>query len=138
MKRSHHLPKLLLLVLALLSGCAGQTTRDVALVPQPNKCQITEVRVTVLSTITVGVCWDERGNLIGMTSVQGEPGVNVPLALLNAGATVSGAYVLGSQIVKAAGRIPDRIRGDIAVDGYVEVEATGLDGVVDAIEGLGE
>ncbi len=66
--------------------------------PEANACQITEVRPTSFSTLTLGICWDEAGQPIGMVGAGGLPSASVPLSILGAGAMVGGAYVLGNQV----------------------------------------
>ena len=86
----------LLICSFLLSAC-GQTTTRVALSPGPNECQITESR-TALSTITVSVCWDAKTQALGMAGGSGMPATAVPLSILQSGATVTGAGLMGEAI----------------------------------------
>ena len=87
----------LLIVSALLLTACGQTTTRVALSPGPNECQITESR-TALSTITVSVCWDAKTQALGMAGGSGMPATAVPLSILQSGATVTGAGIMGGAI----------------------------------------
>lgn len=133
-------------LLLVLSGCAGQTTREIALSPQPNHCQVTEVRPTLFSTLTIGVCWDESGKAMGLAGVDGAAAVSVPLAILGAGASLGSAYLLGSQLVKAAQNMPRHITGEVTVDPIqVNGEVTLTDStetllgdLIDAIEESGD
>lgn len=86
----------LISILLLLTAC-GQTTARVSLAPAPNECQITESR-TALSTTTVSVCWDGKTQALGMAGGSGMAPAAVPLSILQSGATVSGAALLGGAI----------------------------------------
>ncbi len=89
------------LVLALsffAAACTGTTTKHIAVQPTANTCQVTEVRPTSLSTLTLGICWDQAGRPIGMAGAGGTAVVSIPLVVLGAGAMVGSAYVFGSQV----------------------------------------
>lgn len=80
---------------ALLAGCAGQETVHVPLESRSNTIQVTEVRVSMLSTLTVGVVYDEHGKIAGVTGAGGAPGIQIPLVLIEAAGTVAGGYLIG-------------------------------------------
>ena len=129
-----------LVLLLLLSGCAGQTTEQVVLNPAPNTCQATEVRASAFSTAVMGACWNERGEMVNAQWIEGQAVVSVPLAIMGAGATLGSAAILGSKIVKAAKSIPtqfgvdQRISG--TVDGNIDVSgAITVDGMIDIGDG---
>ncbi len=89
---------LILAVSFLVAACTGTTTKYITVAPEANTCQISEVRPTTLSTLTLGICWDEAGEPLGLTGAGGLPVASVPLSILGAGAMVGSAYVLGSQV----------------------------------------
>ncbi len=95
---SKNLMRFLIVPVVFLAGCTGTTTERIVVQPEANACQITEVRPTSLSTLTLGVCWDEAGEPIGMVGAGGLPSASVPLSILGAGAMMGSAYVLGSQV----------------------------------------
>lgn len=90
--------RVIVLLAFLAAACTGTTTERIAIQPEANVCQITEVRPTSLSTLTLGICWDEAGQPIGMVGAGGMPSASVPLSILGAGAMVGSAYVLGNQV----------------------------------------
>ena len=88
------------LILLVVAGC-GTTTARVDLTPAPNSCQVSEVRPTWLSTQSVAVCWDDQGHALGMAGAPGMPAMNVPLSLIQSGATVAGPAA-GALIIRRA------------------------------------
>lgn len=131
-----------LLILLLLSGCASQHTQQVVLNPAPNTCQTTEVRPTIFSTAVMGACWNAKGEMVSAEWVSGQPVVNVPIAILGAGASLGSAFILGSKIVKAAKSIPtdfnvnETVSGEVDMSGAVDVSgAITVDGDIDIGDG---
>lgn len=90
-----------LLVLSV-SGCASTKTVHIPLESKPNYMQVTEVRTSWFSTHTVAVVYDENGNLAGVTGSGGRAIIDLPLSVLGAGATVTGAVILGRGLKGAA------------------------------------
>ena len=86
------------LILFVVGACTGTTTKHIAVQPAANTCQVTEVRPTSLSTLTLGICWDQAGAPIGMAGSGGTAVVAIPLAILGAGSVVSGAAILGRSV----------------------------------------
>ena len=86
------------ILLIFLAGCTGTTTKYVVVKPEANSCQITEVRPTSLSTLVLGVCWDQETNPIGMAGAGGMPSGSVPLAVLGAGAKIGSSYIIGNSL----------------------------------------
>ena len=96
------------LLLVLMGGCTGTTIERVAVAPEANTCQVSEVRPTSLSTIVIGICWDAGGQPIGMAATGGLPSAAPYLAVIGAGALVGSAYILGSQVDGLTLKVPDR------------------------------
>lgn len=95
--------KISIAVLCLaLAGCTGVETIYVPLEPIPNYIQVTEVRPSWFSTHTVGVVYDEDGKIVGVTGSGGRAVIDIPLSVLGASATVTGAVILGRGIEGAA------------------------------------
>lgn len=90
------------LVSILLSACASTTDMRFALNPEPNACQVTEARPTMLSTLAVAVCWDKEGRALGMAGGAGKSAASIPLDVVGIAATlvapVLGAVVLGAAV----------------------------------------
>ena len=93
-----------IVALLILTGCATVHTQTVPLIQTLNTCQVSEVRPSWLSTLTIGVCWGHDGQVIGMTGTGGKPVIAIPLETMQALATLVGpgiaAYILGSALVK--------------------------------------
>jgi len=83
---------------ALFSGgCASVHSQQVAFNKEPGSCQITEVRPTVLSTLSYVVCWDDKGEEIGMTG-----GTGTSIAEVTATAAIAAAVGAGSGAIAAS------------------------------------
>ena len=110
------------LVVLVLAGCTGIHTATYPLTPEANLCQVTEVRVTSLSTLVSGVCWDAEKRPIGMAGGSGKPTISVPLEILSSAAAVAGpvggAYILGRYLLQSS--------KEITVGGQVNVRAPQL------------
>ena len=131
-----------ILILLLLSGCASQHTEHIVLTPAPNTCQATEVRPTMFSTAVMGACWDMDGRIVNAEWIGGQAIVSVPIAILGAGASLGSAYIMGSNMVKAAKSIPTEfdvnqiMSGEVAVNGAVDVSgAVTVGGMIDIGDG---
>ena len=100
-------PRALLALFALvpLTACASVKHVHYELAPHANRCQVTEARVSGLSTLVSGVCWDAEGKVIGMAGAGGKPALSVPLDVLQSAAYILGPYLLGQALIKAAGNI---------------------------------
>ena len=109
-------------LLILLPACTGIHTTTYALTPEANLCQVTEVRVTSLSTLVSGVCWDAEKRPIGMAGGSGKPTISVPLEILSSAAAIAGpvggAYILGRYLLQSS--------KEITVGGQVDVRAPQL------------
>lgn len=90
---------LALVVVLGLSGCAT-TTQYVPLKVTENSCQVTEVKPSGFSTLTIAVCWDQDKKPIGMTGAGGRPVVDVPLAVLGVGGMVGAGALIGNGLGK--------------------------------------
>ena len=88
--------RLLVLSALLLSAC-GQTTTRIILAPAANECQITEQR-SFLMTAGVTVCWDERGQALGMGVSSGKPILGVVGDAAMAGGILGAGIAVGSGV----------------------------------------
>ena len=97
------------LILLATTGCAAVRHERYVLTPEPNACQATETRPSMLSTIVGVVCWDHTGRAIGMAGAGGMSTAGVVTSLIGSAASVAGpvvgAAILGSKLVEAAGAI---------------------------------
>ena len=87
----------LLIVSALLLTACGQTTTRVALAPAPNECQLTEQR-SFLMTAGVAVCWNEKGQALGMGVTSGKPIAGVVGDAAMAGGILGAGVAVGSGV----------------------------------------
>ena len=96
----------IIFLLPFLGACTGTYTVRYSLTPEPNACQVTEVRATTMSTLVSGVCWDEAKQPIGMAGGPGKPTISIPLDVLSSAAAMAGpivgAAILGRYMLKAA------------------------------------
>ena len=89
--------RIALLVASLLTAACGQTIHRIALVPEPNSCQLTEQR-SFLMTAGVTVCWDTRAQPIGMGVSSGKPIAGVVGDAAMAGGILGAGVAVGNGI----------------------------------------
>ena len=80
-------------LLPVFSACAVTSTH-VALKPRANECQDIENRISLTSTISSRVCWDDTLTPIGMVA-----GSSVAVAAVITGAALAGAIVGAGVVV---------------------------------------
>ncbi len=85
-----------LLATSLLLSACGQTIHRIALAPEVNSCQLTEQR-SFLMTAGIAVCWNEKGQALGMGVTSGKP-----IAGVVGDAALAGG-ILGAGIAVGAG-----------------------------------
>lgn len=92
-----HSRRITLLTASLLLTACGQTVHRISLVPEPNSCQLTEQR-TALMTAGVTVCWNERGQALGMGVSSGKPILGVVGDAAMAGGILGAGIAVGSGV----------------------------------------